>query len=448
MRKALMEKFIINGGKRLIGTVAVSGAKNVALKTIVAACLTEEEVVIENVPLISDLFVMGDIIKNLGGHVKIEDRTIRIQVKNISQTKISLEKAAEIRTSSMFLAPLLARKGAATIPNPGGCRIGARPIDRTIEGLRKMGVFIRYESRDGYFHAKVEKLRGMSYAFAKNSHTGTETLMLAAVLAQGRTVIENAAQEPEVDDLIGLLQRMGADIERRSSRTIVIDGVKKLHGAKFIINPDRNEVVTLAIAAILTGGNIIVKGARKQGLEVFLGQLQNIGGGFEESNDGLRFYYKGDIKPANITTSPYPGFMTDWQGPWAALMTKASGVSTIHETVYENRFNYVRELRKLGAHIELYNPRVKNPKQFYNFNMVDDKKEYFHAARIYGPTILHNGIVTMLDLRAGATLVIAALAAKGQSVIFGVEHLDRGYERLDDRLRLLGADIKRVSEEV
>ncbi|OGH42365.1 MAG: UDP-N-acetylglucosamine 1-carboxyvinyltransferase [Candidatus Levybacteria bacterium RIFCSPLOWO2_02_FULL_36_8b] len=445
-----MEKFIVVGGKKLKGKVSVSGAKNVALKAIVAACLTSDEVIIENVPLISDFFVMTDIVKELGGDVKIEDHKVYIRVKEIKNTKISLEKAAEIRTSSMFLAPLLARKGVAVIPNPGGCRIGARPIDRVIDGFKKMGVNIVYKSRDGYFHANTSiegnKLKGAEYEFEKNTHTGTEILILAAVTANRRTVLKNAAQEPEIDELVNLLNKMGAKIKRTEPRVIVIDGVEKLHGTNFIIGPDRNEVVTFAIAAVLTNGDIFVKNADKAGLIEFLNKFEKAGGGFEVLNNGIRFYAKGELKPVDIITTPYPGFMTDWQGPWAVLMTKAKGISIIHEAVYENRFGYVDELKKMGADIELFNPKVDNAQIFYNFNIKDDKKEYLHAEEVKGPVNLHNAVMNISDLRAGATLVLAALCAFGESVIFGVEHLDRGYEKFEERLKSLGADIKRVSE--
>lgn len=441
-----MEKFIITGGKKLQGTVSVSGSKNVALKALVAACLTEEEVIVNNIPLISDFAVMVDIIRELGGVVEISDHTARIRVLKITRPEISLEKAAEIRTSSMFLAPLLARVGKATIPNPGGCRIGARPIDRTIEGLEKLGATIAYDSADGYFHAIAEKLHGVNYTFDKNTHTGTETMILASVLAIGETVLENAAQEPEVDELIELLNLMGAKIKREQPRKIIITGVEKLHGATFSIGPDRNEVVTLAIAAIITEGDVFVKNATKNGLVEFLEKLYESGGGYEEKTDGIRFFYNGKLKATDIETACYPGFMTDWQSPWAVLMTKADGESVVHETVFESRFGYVSELKKMGAHIELFNPVVTNPKEFYNFNLNDDAKENFHAAKIIGATQLHNAVVTISDLRAGATLVLAALTAKGETTIFGVEKLDRGYEALEKRLQILGADIRREKE--
>ena len=442
-----MEKLVINGGKKLKGEVSIFGSKNVALKALVAACLTDEEVIIENVPLISDFLIMADIIKELGGKVEIKDHEVSIRVKRFVKNKISLDKAVEIRTSFMFLAPLLARGGKAIIPNPGGCRIGARPIDRIVDGLKSMGVDTEYVSEDGYFHATCasQGLLKTNYKFIKNTHTGTETMILVAVLANGQTVLENAAQEPEVDELIEFLIKMGAKIKRTKPRTIVIDGVKKLHGARFKISPDRNEVVTFAVAAIITGGDIFIKDIQRKGLIEFLGTLEKAGGVFEEKKNGIRFYYKGELKATDVATSFYPGFMTDWQGPWAVLMTTAKGTSTIHETIYENRFSYVSELKKMGAQIKLFNPKIKNPDDFYNFN-IDDDNNYFHAEKIYGPTILHNGVVNVSDLRAGATLVLAALAAKGESIIFGLDHLDRGYEQFDKRLRALGADIKRVIE--
>ncbi len=443
-----MEKLIINGGNRLIGEVSIFGSKNVALKVLVAACLTNEEVVIQNVPLISDFLTMAEIIRELGGEVEIKDHNVSIRMEKILKEKIDLDKAAEIRTSFMFLAPLLARMGKAVIPNPGGCRIGARPIDRIVDGLESMGAEIDYESEDGYFHAKAPEggLKGTNYHFVKNTHTGTETMILAAVMAKGKTVLTNAAREPEVDELIDFLSKMGAKVKRTEPRTIEIEGVEKLHGTTFRISPDRNEVVTFAVAAIITKGDIFIKEVSTKGLDEFLDELSVVGAGFEIKKDGIRFFHKEELYPTDIATYFYPGFMTDWQGPWAVLMTSAKGTSVIHETIYENRFSYVEELKKMGAHIELFNPKVENPEEFYNFNINDDNN-YFHAEKIIGPVELHNGIVNVSDLRAGATLVIAALAARGESVIFGLEHLDRGYEQFDTRLKSLGADIKRVKED-
>lgn len=441
-----MDKFIINGGKKLTGKIAVTGAKNVALKALVAACLTEETVTINNIPLISDFFVMVDIIKELGGEVAIVGHTASVTVKNFTKADISLEEASHIRTSSMFLAPLLARHKHAIIPNPGGCRLGARPIDRIIEGLQKMGADIVYKSEDGFFHAKTDGLRGTSYRFQKNTHTGTETLIISAVLAKGQTVLENAAQEPEIDELIALLTSMGANIERTAPRTIVITGVEKLHGTTFAIHPDRNEVVTIAIAALVTKGDVLVEGTKKADLKEFLEKLEEVGGGIEEKEDGIRFFYKGKLKAVDVVTNSYPGFMTDWQAPWAVLMTQAEGESIIHETIFENKLGYVVDLKKMGANATLFNPKIENPEEFYNFNIKDDSPAYFHAVKIKGPTPLHNAIVTMENIRAGAAVVIAALAAQGKSTIFGIEKLDRGYEDFENRLQRLGADIQRVTE--
>ena len=444
-----MDKLIINGGKKLRGEITIFGSKNVALKVLVAACLTEEEVVVNNVPLISDFITMLEIIREMGGEATLHDHSVTIRMKKINNKKISLDKAAEVRTSYMFLAPLLARTKMAIIPNPGGCRIGARPIDRVIDGLKRMGVMINYESEDGYFHAACnDGLKAVSYNFSKNTHTGTETMILAAVLAKGETILTNAAEEPEVDELINFLNKMGAKIKRIEPRTIVINGVDKLHGTSFEIGADRNEIVTFAVAALITEGDILIKNIKKNGLTEFLNELDRIGAGYEEKTNGIRFYYKQPLKPTDVTTCFYPGFMTDWQGPWAVLMTKAKGQSVIHEAVYENRFSYVSELNKMGAKIELFNPVIENAEDFYNFNINDDKKGYFHAAKIFGPAQLHNAIVEVYDLRAGATLVLAALTAQGESVIFGIEHLDRGYEKFEERLGKLGASIKRVNETI
>lgn len=442
------EKFVIKGGKRLKGAIAVSGAKNVALKALVAACLTDEEVAIQNIPLISDFMVMRDIIKNLGGEAEITGHTIAIEAKNFNTDKITLDAAAQIRTSAMFVAPLLARHGKAIIPNPGGCRIGARPIDRIVKGLRKMGFSVSYNSEDGYFYIKKTAKSNadrIHYTFEKSTHTGTETLLMIASLLPGiKTILDNAAEEPEIDELINLLNQMGAKIVRKERRLIEIDGVSKLHGTNFTIGPDRNEVVTFAIAAVVTKGDIFIKGADKVDLAAFIQRFELAGGGVENKKDGLRFYYKGKIKSVDIQTSIYPGFMTDWQGPWAVLMTQAAGDAVIHETVYENRFGYVSELQKMGADIELFNPKVSHPDRVYNFNLSDNSPKFFHAIKIKDPVPLHNAVVEISDLRAGATLVLAALAAKGESVIFGVTHLDRGYENFVEALKSLGADIKRI----
>lgn len=448
-----MQKFVVTGGNKLKGAVKVSGAKNVALKALIAACLTNEEVIIKNVPLISDFYTMLDIIKELGGEVELTDHVVKIRVKKIKYEKLSLETAARVRTSFMFIVPLILRNHEAIVPNPGGCRLGARPVDRLINGLNKMGAKIKYNHEDGYFYSKivmgenmVSPLRGTTYTFEKNTHTGTETLILAAVCAKGKTVLYNAAEEPEIDELIDFLNKMGANIKRTESRVIEINGVNTLHGTTFFIGPDRNEIVTFACAALISKGDIFIKGIKTEYIKDFLVQFKLAGGGIEEKEDGLRFYYKGPLKAVDIQTAPYPGFMTDWQAPWTVLMTQAMGESKIHETVFENKFGYIEELEKMGAKAKLYNPNIREPEKIYNFNMSDDEIHYFHAVKITGPTQLHNAVITMRDIRAGAAVLLAALAAKGTSTIYEIDKIDRGYENLEKRLLKLGAEIKRVKE--
>lgn len=430
----------------LSGEVAISGAKNVALKAIVAACLTDEKVILENVPKISDVHYMLELVRNFGGKVEEYDNSISIEVPNINSVRLSLDTAIKMRTSSLFFAPFIVRRGEAEIPNPGGDKIGARRIDMHIEGLEKLGVKVTIK-KDGFFYAKAQKLRGATYRFKKNTHTGTEQMILASVMAEGKTVLENSAREPEIDELIELLNKMGADIKRTHDRTIEINGVKKLSGTRFRIKSDRNEVVTFAIASALTGGNVWLKNIDPDVMVVFFEEFVKAGGGIEKKPSGqMRFYMLDKIKKTDIETGIYPGFMTDWQGPWCVFMTQAEGESTIHEIIYEDRFQYVHELKKMNANIELYNPKIKDPNSFYNFNYEDCTSDTKHAIHIKGATVLNNAVLTMMDLRAGATLVLAALIARGESVIYGVEQIERGYEKFDERLRNLGANIRYIEE--
>lgn len=443
-----METFIVTGGTKLKGEVTIGGAKNVALKAFVASLLTDRAICIRNVPLISDVFFMLDVVKSLGVSAHIEGHSVRIKDGGVRTTTVPLEVGARLRTSSLVLGPMLARFGCAKIPNPGGCRIGARPIDRHIEGLTRMGATISYHSDDGYFYARAKRLHGATIEFSKNTHTGTEALILAAVLAKGTTVLKNAAAEVEIDDLIGLLTSMGANIRRSSPREIVIEGVDKLHGGTYSLMPDRNEEVTFALAAAATGGDIVVHHSARNHLGSFLAAFQKAGGLVEAVDEvSTRYRQVGPIRATDIVTQPHPGFMTDWQAPWALYMTGANGDSTIHETVFESRFSYVSELRKMGAVIEFFDPRVKNPEVYYNFNWNDRIEGYHQGIRITGPTPLHNAVLTIDDLRAGATLLLAALTADGESYIHGVEQIDRGYEKIEQRLGVLGAHIVRQKEE-
>ncbi len=439
-----MEKFVIKGGAKLKGEVKVSGAKNVAMKVVLAGILTDKDITIRNIPLISSVYGTAEMVKNLGVKVKISnDHTLIIKGDSIKNYMVPLELGGLYRTAPMVMGPLIARFGKAIVPNPGGCRLGKRPIDRYIDGLRAMGV--KVVQKEGYFSAECLHLHGIKYRFKSNSHTGTEALLLTAVLAEGETILENAAEEPEVDDLIKLLNMMGAKIKRKEARTIIIKGVKKLGGAEFTVMPDRNEVVTFAIAAIASGGDVIVSGTERQYLKAFLEKLDQAKAGWEVvSKDKTRFYSNKKLKATDVVTHIYPGFMTDWQAPWAILMTQADGISRIHETIFEDRFGYVSEIKKMGAKISFYDPKIRKPESYYNFNWDDRKEGYHHAIKIIGPTKLHNAILEVTDLRAGATLVIGAIVAQGESIIHGIEHIDRGYEKLEERLKDLGASIKRV----
>ncbi len=444
-----MDKLIIQGGVPLKGEIAVAGAKNVALKILVASLLTDEEMVIHNVPQIRDVHFMLEVLKVLGVSSTVDGHTVRVRYAHGAGAKVPLEVGARLRTSSMVMGPLLARYGEATTPNPGGCRLGARPIDRHIDALKIMGADISYHSDDGYFYGKTERgLQGATIRFSKNTHTGTETLILAAVLARGQTVLENAAEEVEIDDLIACLNAMGAKIRREHSRKIVIDGVSEVHGTEYTIMPDRNEEVTVAVASAMTGGDVIVKNSQPKHLEEFLNVFTKAGGSYEKIDETTTRYTNSKaLEATDVVTGQHPGFMTDWQAPWAVLMTQAKGVSTIHETVFESRFSYVAELRKMGAAIEFFDPKVEKPEDFYNFNWKDRVPGYHQGIRITGPTKLHNAVLEIDDLRAGATLILAALSAPGQSVIHGVEQVDRGYENIEERLRALGAKIERIKED-
>jgi UDP-N-acetylglucosamine 1-carboxyvinyltransferase len=403
-------------------------------------------VIIRNVPLISSVLGTIKIIEPLGVKVHRYDHQMTISGKHTHSHTVPLELGGYYRTATMVVGPLLARYKKAVVPNPGGCRLGKRPIDWHMQALEKMGASVTY--RDGYFYAETKQLHGATIRFDKNTHTGTETIILAAVLAQGKTVIENAAAEPEVDDLIAMLNQMGAHITRQK-RTITIEGVPKLHGVSYTVMPDRNEVVTFAIAAIATKGDITVTGGDRADLLAFLQALDEVGAGWEAIDQKTtRFYWRQPLKNMSIVTGPYPAFMTDWQQPWAVLATQSAGVSTIHETVFESRFSYVSELKKMGAKIEFYEPHVENPETFYNFNWADRISGFNQGIKIYGPTPLHEAVMEMTDIRAGATLLVAALVANGTSVLSEVDHMDRGYEQLDGRLRTLGAKITRISDEI
>lgn len=435
----------IVGGRPLHGSVRIGGAKNASFKLMIASLLASSESRLLNFSQISDVDLVGRIIQYLGGSVtKAGERALFIDPTSLQNFEIDAAHGEQGRFSNMFIPILLHRFGRARVPAPGGDKIGKRPLERHFEGLIALGAKITTEGH--MIVAEAKELIGTHYRFAKNTHTGTETLLMAAVLAKGTTVLENAALEPEIDDLIRFLNTMGAKITRQPNRTIVIEGVTELSGAIHRLLPDRNEAVSYACTALATKGDVIIENAIPQHLSAFLEALDRVGGNYEVSDYGIRFFYSKPLQATDISTSVEPGFMTDWQPLWATLMTQATGTSTIHETIMTQRFQYVDELQAMGAHIELFQPEVADPESTYNFNLSDDLPGAKHAIKIFGPTQLHGGSFTVKDLRHGATLVQAALTATGESQIHGVEQIFRGYESLDERLRSMGAQITLVSD--
>ncbi|MGD9129081.1 MAG: UDP-N-acetylglucosamine 1-carboxyvinyltransferase [Candidatus Woesebacteria bacterium] len=433
----------VTGGTPLYGSVRLGGAKNASYKLMIATLLGDEKSRILNLPDIADVRMVMKIINELGAKAyTVGEKTIFFDPKGLKSHQVPKKYGEVSRASTLFLAPFLAKFGRAEVPLPGGDKIGKRPLERHLEGLVKMGV--KWTLENSTLKAQTKGLRGVSYRFAKNTHTGTETLIMAAVLAKGKTVLENAAEEPEIDELINLLNKMGARIRRRSFRVIEIQGVKKLKGAIHRVMPDRNEAVSYAVAALATKGDIVIENARYNHLQSFLDKVDEAGGGVEIGDYGIRFFYKAPLRGTDIVTQIHPGFMTDWQPLWAILMCTAKGKSTIHETVMQNRFQYVGTLRKMGAKIDLFNPKITDPEKIYNFNWQDRKKTDQHAIRITGPTKFKGGEFEIHDLRAGATTLLAAIVGSGKTVLHNVEQIDRGYEKIDQKLASMGAKIIRT----
>ncbi|MGZ6299475.1 MAG: UDP-N-acetylglucosamine 1-carboxyvinyltransferase [Candidatus Limnocylindria bacterium] len=421
-----MQKFIVTGGVPLHGEVRIAGAKNAVLKMMAAAALTDDRCVLRNVPRISDVGILRGVMTDIGFSVNpIDDNGLEISANGADWLFVPLEAAMKMRSSFILLGPLLSRFGRVIISNPGGDRIGRRPVDLHVDAMRALGAEIEY--KNGYYFAQAPGgLQGARIKFPYVTVMGTENAMLAATLARGTTVIENAAQEPEVDDLVAMLIAMGAKIERTAPHRLEIEGTDRLHGVEHTVLGDRLEAGTFAMAAAVTGGDVTVHGVDPAHLSSFTDVMTGMGISFEtfgEDGGGLRARGGDGIRPADIETQPYPGFPTDLQAPLAVLMTQADGVSTIHETIYEDRLDYTMELAKMGAVIEVLDER---------------------HARIAGPTALHGREVEIADLRAGATLILAALAAAETSVISGVEHVDRGYEAIESKLVALGAQITRI----
>jgi len=439
-----MQKLIIDGDNRLCGEVTLCGAKNSGFKLMIAALLSGKKCKITNFSKIGDVLSTAKIIEELGGKVTFEENhELLVEGGTLNKSELSERHGRLSRASTYFVGPLLSRFGKATIPVPGGCKIGRRPLERHLEGFKALGANFKFKG--DFCLIEAPNLQGTTYCFPKNTHGGTDVMIIAAVLAEGETLLENAALEPEIDDLIAFLNQMGAKIKRLSKRRILIQGVKKLKGASFEVMPDRNEAVTFACAALITKGDVLVKGANPDVLSAFLKKVKAINGGYQLAKNGIRFFCNNSLHSSRVTTAIYPGFMTDWQALWTVLMTQAKGTSIVHETIFENRFGYVEDLVKMGAKIELFNPKVASPETYYNFNWKDDRPSYFHAAKIYGPTALRGSRFAISDIRAGATLILAALVAHGKTELSGVEHIDRGYEDLEGRLQNLGAKIKRVN---
>lgn len=439
-----MTKYIVTGGVPLRGKITLRGAKNAGFKAMIAALLANSPSEISNLGLISEIEFARKVITSLGGKTRETDdpHCLVVDPRKLESFTVPQELGEKSRAVTMYVGPILRRFGRAILPVPGGDPISRRPIDRHIEGLTALGA--RVEFKDGVFRVEApEGLVGARYRFKKNTHTGTETLLMCAVWAKGETFLENAAAEPEVDDLINFLNAMGVKITRVAPRTIKIIGVTRLEGAKHKVMADRNEAVTFGCMALATRGEVFVEGADPKVLEAFLEKIREIGGVGEVKNDGILFRFERPLKATDVATGPYPGFMTDWQPLWTALLTQAAGKSVVHETVFENRFHYVADLLRMGAKITLFNPEVPDPDNFYNFNIEDDDPKNKHAAKIVGPTKLMGTKVEIDDIRRGATTLLAGLAASGRTVILDrKDQIKRGYEDLVGRLVSLGARIE------
>jgi UDP-N-acetylglucosamine 1-carboxyvinyltransferase len=421
-----MDKFVVRGGNPLLGTIKVSGAKNSALPCMAAAILTEDEVILENIPQVQDIETERKLLTSMGAEVELgygraQHRT-HIKCAILSDPVAKYEIVKTMRASSLVLGPLIARTGIARVAMPGGCAIGGRPIDLHINGLEAMGATITQDH--GYLEARADRLKGAHIVFDKITVTGTEDLLMAATLAEGESLFENCAREPEVTDLAALLIAMGAKIEGAGTGTIRIQGVAKLHGARHRINPDRIEAGTFLIAGAITGGDLNVDCCEPKHLGALISKLEQCGVKIDVGADHVRVRSGGELKAADITTEEYPGFPTDMQAQYMALATQAEGTSTVIENIFENRFMHVQELIRMGANITISG----------------------RAATVRGKTPLQSAAVMCSDLRASASLVLAALVADGETILDRVYHLDRGYEHFEEKLRGVGAQIRRMGD--
>jgi len=419
-----MDKLVIRGGTPLLGTVRISGAKNAALPAMAAALLTEEPVILENVPQVRDIETTRKLLSAMGAEVELgygraQHRTT-ICARNLASPEASYELVKTMRASTLVLGPLIARCGRARVSLPGGCAIGARPIDLHIKGLERLGANIVQEH--GYVEATARRLRGAEIVFDKITVTGTEDLLMAATLAEGETIMQNCAREPEVADLAALLNSMGAKIEGAGTSTIKIKGVTKLRGTKHRIIPDRIEAGTFIIAGALTSGDLNVQGCDPKHLTAILQKLEETGVKTVVKSDSVRVMGDQPLKAADANTEEYPGFPTDMQAQYMALATQADGTSIVAENIFENRFMHAQELVRMGANIKIEGRR----------------------AIVRGKSALSGATVLASDLRASASLVLAALVAEGETIIDRVYHIDRGYEHIEEKLKGISAKIRRV----
>ncbi|RUO45780.1 UDP-N-acetylglucosamine 1-carboxyvinyltransferase [Idiomarina aquatica] len=419
-----MDKFVIKGGHRLQGEVTISGAKNAALPILLATVAVSDTVQLDNVPQLQDVKTSLKLLQTLGiEHSGLSDGSVTISPASLSTTVAPYELVKTMRASILVLGPLLARTGKAEVSLPGGCAIGARPVNLHIEGLRQMGAHITVEN--GYIKAAVNgRLKGANILMDTVSVTGTENLMTAAALADGKTVIENAAREPEVIDLANFLNTLGADIHGAGTDTIVVHGVEKLHGGRYAVMPDRIETGTFLVAGLVTQGDVTCRNTNPACLDAVLKKLTEAGADIDKGDDWIRIRASRRPQPVTIITAPHPAFPTDMQAQFCALNCIADGSGWIRETIFENRFMHIPELRRMGAQVELEG----------------------NTAISKGVDRLTGAEVMCTDLRASASLVIAGLVAQGETVVERIYHIDRGYESIEHKLRQLGADITRVRD--
>jgi len=426
-------RYRIEGGHKLEGTVTVGGAKNAIGKQLVASLLTDEPCVFENVPRIAEISAILGMLEDVGTQYEwLDDSTLQVQTPGQLKPEISQKYSGFNRIPILMLSPLLHRAGEATVPHVGGCPIGPRPVDFHIKALENMGASI--EVSDDRFTAKAKQLQGTTITLPYPSVGATENAILAATLASGTTVINNAAIEPEVIDTILFLQKMGALITVEVDRRIIIEGVTKLRGATHRVITDRIEVASFAAAAVATNGRVTVRNAQQDHMIAFLNSLRKSGGGFTVEKEGITFFrQQEELQGIHVETDVHPGFMTDWQQPFVVLLTQAHGVSVVHETVYENRFAYTQVLSQMGADIELSTSCLgRKSCRFLN-------QKHLHSCVVKGPTPIRGMEMTIPDLRAGFAYIIAALVAEGVSEIGGIGYVERGYARMPEKLQEIGA---------